>query len=89
VRIAADGGRVQPYRYHLHDTTGDDLGVIEHPASNVEPGDVLLLDDGREAVVTCRVETGGGALAALLEVIVAPSRPSRGVVTGGRSPRPR
>ena len=26
--------------YRLHDTTGDDLGLIEHPAPNVEPSDV-------------------------------------------------
>jgi hypothetical protein len=25
--------------YRLHDTTGDDLGLIDHPAPNVEPGD--------------------------------------------------
>jgi len=23
--------------YRLHDHTGDDLGLVEHPASNVEP----------------------------------------------------
>jgi hypothetical protein len=26
--------------YGLHDTTGDDLGTVEHPAPNVEPGDL-------------------------------------------------
>lgn len=59
--------------YRLHDTTGDDLGVLLHPAPNVEPGDVIALADGREALVTCRVETGRGPLAALLEVVVAPT----------------
>ena len=54
--------------YRIHDTTGDDLGLIEHPTPNVEPGDVIMLADGREALVTARVETGGGSLAALLEV---------------------
>jgi hypothetical protein len=29
---------VQPYRYRLHDTTGDDLGLIEHPAPKIELG---------------------------------------------------
>jgi hypothetical protein len=29
--------------YRGHDTTGDDLGRIEHPAPNVEPGDVIAL----------------------------------------------
>jgi hypothetical protein len=60
-------------RYRLHDTTGDDLGMVEHPAPNVEPGDVVVLPDGREALVTARVETNGGQLAALLEVAVAPT----------------
>jgi hypothetical protein len=59
--------------YRLHDTTGDDLGTIEHPAPNVEPGDVIMLDDGREALVTARVETDGGQFAALLEVAIAPA----------------
>lgn len=60
--------------YRLHDTTGDDLGTVEHPAPNVEPGDVVVLPDGREAIVVARVETGGvRPLAALLEVAVAPT----------------
>jgi hypothetical protein len=46
--------------YRLHNTTGDDLGLIEHPAPYVEPGDVIMLNDGREALVTARVETDGG-----------------------------
>lgn len=45
--------------YRLHDTTGDDVGLVEHPAPNVEPGDVVMLQDGREALVVARVETGG------------------------------
>jgi len=32
--------------------TSDDLGLIEHPAPNVEPGDVRVLGDGREVFVT-------------------------------------
>jgi hypothetical protein len=59
--------------YRLHDTTGDDLGLIEHPAPNVEPGDVVMLDDGREALVTARVEAKPGSLTALLEVAIAPT----------------
>jgi hypothetical protein len=51
--------------YRLHDHEGDDLGLIEHPASNVEPGDVIMLPDGREALVTARVEAEPGPLAAL------------------------
>ncbi len=68
--------------YRLHDTVGDDLGVIEHPAPNVEPGDVVQLADGREAVVTARVETGEAPIAGPLEVVVAPSAPElRGETT--------
>ena len=61
--------------YRLHDTAGDDLGLLDHPAANVEPGDVVHLPDGREALVTARVETDGEELWALLEVLVAPSSP--------------
>jgi hypothetical protein len=62
--------------YRLHDTTGDDLGLLEHPAPNLESGDVIVLADGQEAVVTTRVEAepGWGQLVALLEVAIAPSR---------------
>ena len=59
----------------VHDTTGDDLGLLEHPAPNLEPGDVLVVADGREAIVTARVEAepGPGPLVALLEVAIAPT----------------
>jgi hypothetical protein len=62
--------------YRLRDTTGDDLGLLEHPAPNLEPGDVVVIADGREAVVTARVEAepGWGQLVAMLEVAIAPSR---------------
>jgi hypothetical protein len=33
--------------HRLHDTSGDDLGVIEHPAANVEPADVDIAGCGR------------------------------------------
>lgn len=59
--------------YRVHDHVGDDLGLIEHPAPNVDPGDVVVLEDGREAFVTSRVETRGEAVAALLEVAIAPT----------------
>jgi hypothetical protein len=42
--------------YRLHDRSGDDLGLLEHPAPNLEPGDVVVLADGREAIVTATVE---------------------------------
>jgi hypothetical protein len=63
--------RVPTYRLHAHD--GDDLGLLEHPAPNLEPGDVVVLADGREALVMARVEARPGRLEALLEVLVAPS----------------
>jgi len=61
--------------YRLHDTTGDDLGFLEHPAPNLEPGDVVFAN-GREAVVTARVdeEPGPGPLVATLEVAVKSDR---------------
>ena len=59
--------------YRLHDTTGDDLGLLEHPAPNVEAGDVVFLPDGRETLVTSRVEGQPGPLTALLEVAIAPT----------------
>jgi hypothetical protein len=61
---------VPTYRLHAHD--GDDLGLLEHPARNLEPGDVVVLADGREALVTARVEAQPGPFEALLEV--APGR---------------
>ena len=59
--------------YRVHDTTGDDLRFLEHPAPNVEPGDVVVTPDGREALVTARVEAEPGPLMALLEVAIAPT----------------
>ena len=56
--------------YRLHNHEGEDLGLLEHPAPNVEPGDVVVLPDGREALVTARVEAEPGPCAALLEVVV-------------------
>ena len=61
--------------YRLHDTTGEDLGLLAHPAPNLEPGDVVVVADGREARVTARVEAepGWGQLVALLEGAIAPT----------------
>lgn len=63
--------------YRLHDHEGEDLGLLEHPARNVEPGDVVVLPDGREALVTARLEAEPGPLAGLLEVVVSAERPGR------------
>lgn len=59
--------------YRLHDHVGNDLGLLERPARNLEPGDVVVLADGREALLTARVEAEPGPLAALLEVLIEPS----------------
>jgi hypothetical protein len=45
---------------------GDDLGLVEHPAANVEPGDVAELAEGGARYRSGGM--GGGSLAALLEV---------------------
>jgi hypothetical protein len=63
--------------YRLHDHAGDDLGLSEHPTRTVEPGDVVVLSDGREAHVTARVEAESGPLAALPEVAVSSERQRR------------
>ena len=60
--------------YRAHDTAREDVGTLLHSASNLEPGDVVVLEDSREALVTARVATDGhGPFAALLEVAVAPT----------------
>jgi hypothetical protein len=61
--------------YRVQSTAGDDLGLIEHPEPNVEPGDVVELPSGHDAIVTARLETDEAPIAALLEVAVAPSAP--------------
>lgn len=53
--------------------SGDYLGVIEHRAWNVERGDVMELPSGHDGIATARVETGEESIAALLEVVAAPS----------------
>lgn len=69
-RASAIGSRIVSV-YRVHDHTGDDLGSLDHPAPNLEAGDVVMLEDGREALVTARVETASGLVAALLEVVVS------------------
>jgi hypothetical protein len=44
------------------------------PCANIEPGDVVVVADGREALVTARVAIDGGLLVALLEVALAPTK---------------
>jgi hypothetical protein len=57
-----------------HDTTGDDLGFDRDPAPNVEPGDVLALADGGRCSLRLASMAKHGPMAALLQVVVAPSR---------------
>jgi hypothetical protein len=54
-----------------------DFGLLEHPAPNLEPGDVVVLANGREALVTARVETQPGPVAAMLEVAIISKPPCR------------
>ena len=57
--------------YRLRDSSANDLGLLRHPVPNLEPGDVVLLDDGRQAIVTVRNESAPNrALTALLEVLI-------------------
>jgi hypothetical protein len=37
--------------YRVRSTSGDDLGLIEHPAPNVEHGGVVQLPDGHDGIV--------------------------------------
>ncbi len=63
--------------YRLRDDeSGEELGVLEHPAPNVDVGDIVLLADNREAIVTARVEGGRGSrVTALLEIVLSPFPP--------------
>jgi hypothetical protein len=63
--------------YRLRDDeSGEELGVLEHPAPNVDVGDIVLLADNREAIVTARVEGGRGSrVTALLEIVPSPFPP--------------
>jgi hypothetical protein len=63
------------FRYRLHDTAGDDLGELQHPAPNLEPGETVTTEDGRRWRVVRYVPTPEEApVHRLLEV--EPSGPS-------------
>lgn len=58
--------------YCVQDDSGY-VGILEHPVPNLEPGDMVTLDDGREALVTARVEgRRGSRFVAVLDVAIAP-----------------
>jgi hypothetical protein len=59
--------------YRLYDTTGDDLGLLEHPGRTWSPVTSSCSQTAGETLVTARVEAEPGSLVALLGVVVAPS----------------
>lgn len=63
--------------YRVRALSGDDLGLVENVAANVERGDVVQLPNGHDAIVTVRTETGEDGVEALLEVAVPPTYGSR------------
>jgi hypothetical protein len=67
------------FTYRLHDTTGDDLGVIEHLAPNIEPGDVCSSRTGVRRSLRPGSRRTGGRLAALLEVAPTPLTSDDGI----------
>lgn len=58
--------------YRLYDTVGTNLGQFEDPTTNIAAGDVVVLEDGRDAHVTMRVETSAEPV---LVVFTAPGAP--------------
>lgn len=57
------------FRYSLHDTEGNDLGELQHPAPNLEPGDAVMTEDGRPwRVVRYVVAPEDAPMRRLLEV---------------------
>jgi hypothetical protein len=68
---------VRPYVYRLRDDeSGQDLGILEHPAPNVDVGDIVLLADNHEAIVTARADGGRGSrVTAVLEIVRSPFPP--------------
>jgi len=58
--------------YRVYDTVGNNLGPFEDASSTIAPGDVVVLEDGRDAHVTMRAETSDGPA---LVVFTAPGAP--------------
>jgi len=58
--------------YLLQDDYGY-VGLLEHPAPNLDAGAVVALPDGRQALVTASIGAGRGSrFAAILEVVLLP-----------------
>jgi hypothetical protein len=72
--------------YRLYDTVGSNLGTFEDPTSNIAPGDVVVLEDGRDAHVTLRADTKDGPT---LVVFTAPGAPRIPTWRGAEFPAPR
>jgi hypothetical protein len=53
---------------------GDDLGFLEHPAPNLEAGDVVACGRARRSTARVEVKPGPAPLVAMLEVAVPGSR---------------
>ena len=72
--------------YRLYDTAGTNLGPFEDPTTNIVPGDVVVLEDGRDAHVTLRTDTKDGPT---LIVFTAPGAPRIPTWRGVEFPEPR
>jgi Lhr-like helicase len=75
--------------YRLYDTAGGNLGQFEDPATTIAPGDIVVLEDGRDARVTTRIETSDERRGATLVVFTAPGLPRIPTWRGVEFPAPR
>jgi hypothetical protein len=72
--------------YRLYDTVGKNLGLFDDPATNIGPGDIVVLEDGRDTHVTTRIETNDEPV---LVVFAAPGSPRIPTWRGVEFPAPR
>ena len=75
--------------YRLYDTTGGNLGQLEDPATTIAPGDIVVLEDGRDAHVTMRIEASDEHEGTTLVVFTAPGAPRIPTWRGAEFPAPR
>ena len=75
--------------YRLYDTAGESLGQFEDPATTIAPGDIVVLEDGRDARVTTRIETNDERTGATLVVFTAPGSPRIPTWRGVEFPAPK
>jgi len=74
--------------YLLYDTAGGNLGEFEDPATTIGPGDIVVLEDGRDALVTTRIEASDEGACATLVVFTAPGSPRIPTWRGVEFPAP-